>query len=195
MDASDRSAILRKIAKVEEQLVNLARQKEEAEAELRSLRMHLAKGGDQTLHSSSRAFTHHVSAATPLTPNEKVALFLRLFRGRDDVYPVLWQNQKTGRKGYAPACANEWVRGVCEKPRVKCGVCPNQAFLPVTADVILDHLQGRHVIGVYPILKDETCWFLAADFDKGGLAGRRPGLYRNLSAYRRSLCHRAFPFG
>ena len=83
-----------------------------------------------------------------------------------DVYPKLWQNQKTGKKGYSPACANEWVRRVCEKPRVKCGECPNQAFLPVTADTILDHLQGRHVIGVYPMLKDETCWFLAADFDK-----------------------------
>ena len=55
---------------------------------------------------------------------------------------------------------------ICEKPRVKCGECPNQAFLPVTADTILDHLQGRHVIGAYPMLTNETCWFLAADFDK-----------------------------
>jgi len=82
------------------------------------------------------------------------------------VYPKLWQNQKTGKKGHSPACANEWVRGVCEKPRVKCGECLNQAFLLVSADVILNHLQGRYVIGVYPMLQDETCWFLAADFDK-----------------------------
>src|SRR5207247_1844443 len=59
-----------------------------------------------------------------------------------------------------------WVRGVCEKPRVKCGECPNQAFLPVEDQVILDHLQGRHVVCVYPLLTDERCWFLAADFDK-----------------------------
>src|SRR5262249_49933405 len=44
--------------------------------------------------------------------------------------------------------------------------CPNQAFLPVEEKVMLDHLQGRHVVGVYPLLTDETCWFLAADFDK-----------------------------
>ncbi len=81
------------------------------------------------------------------------------------MYPKLWQNQKTGKKGYSPACSNEWIRGVCEKPRVKCGECPNQAFLPVTTEVILDHLHGRHIIGVYPMLKDETCRFLAADFD------------------------------
>ena len=43
----------------------------------------------------------------------------------------------------------------------------NQAFLPVTPEAILDHLQGRQVIGVYPMLKDETCRLLAADFDKG----------------------------
>jgi len=49
---------------------------------------------------------------------------------------------------------------------VKCGECPNQAFLTLTAETVLDHLQGRQIIGVYPMLKDETCWFLAADFDK-----------------------------
>jgi hypothetical protein len=57
------------------------------------------------------------------------------------------------------------VPGVCEKPRIKCGECPNQAFVPVDDQVILDHLQGRHVIGVYPLLEDDTCCFLAADFD------------------------------
>jgi hypothetical protein len=49
---------------------------------------------------------------------------------------------------------------------VRCGECPNHAFLPVEDQVILDHLQGRHVVGVYPLLTDETCWFRAADFDK-----------------------------
>ena len=103
---------------------------------------------------------------TPTTAIEKISLFRQLFRGRDDVYPFLWVNSKTGRKGYSPACSNEWVRGICEKPRVKCIECPNQAFLPVNDKVVIDHLQGRHSIGVYPMLKDETCWFLAADFDK-----------------------------
>ncbi|HEX7406064.1 MAG TPA: DEAD/DEAH box helicase family protein [Candidatus Binatia bacterium] len=55
---------------------------------------------------------------------------------------------------------------MCEKPRVKCGECLHQAFLPVTDQLILDHLQGRHVVGVYPLLEDEMCWLLAVDFDK-----------------------------
>ena len=106
------------------------------------------------------------ATAPSMTSSEKVALFRSLFRGRDDIYPKLWENTRTGKKGYAPACTNEWVRGVCEKPRVKCGDCPNQAFVSVSDQTIIDHLQGRHVAGVYPLLRDETCWFLAVDFDK-----------------------------
>jgi hypothetical protein len=104
----------------------------------------------------------------------KIALFRSLFRGREDVYPRRFESRKTGRSGYAPACANEWVRGVCEKPRIKCAECPNRRFLPVTDDVIRWHLsghdaEGQHfVAGVYPLLQDETCFFLAVDFDKAG---------------------------
>jgi hypothetical protein len=166
METPARNSILRRIAKVEEQIARLQEHQEKAETTLRSLRKQLERDDAKTTSNKKHADHAHSSTAENLTPTEKVALFLRLFRGREDVYPKLWQNQKTGKKGYSPACANEWVRGVCEKPRVKCGECPNQAFLPVTADTVLDHLQGRHVIGVYPMLKNETCWFLAADFDK-----------------------------
>ncbi len=105
---------------------------------------------------------------------EKIRIFRSLFRGREDVYPRRFESRKTGRAGYAPACANEWVRGVCEKPRIKCAECPNRRFLPVTDDVIRWHLSGRDpegqpfVAGVYPLLLDETCFFLAVDFDKAG---------------------------
>ncbi len=103
----------------------------------------------------------------PRTSSDKIALFRTLFRGRADIYPARWRNSRKGTSGYAPACANEWIPEVCEKPRVKCGECPNQAFLPVTDQVLLDHLRGRIVVGVYPLLEDDTCWFLAIDFDKG----------------------------
>ena len=68
--------------------------------------------------------------------------------------------------GYAPVCANEWVHRICGKPRVKRSACPNQAFLSVTDEAIDGHLLGSHMIGVYPMLPDDTCRFLAADFDK-----------------------------
>lgn len=104
----------------------------------------------------------------------KIGLFRSLFRGREDVYPRRFESRKTGKAGYAPACANEWVRGVCEKPRVKCAECPNRRFLPVADDVIRWHLSGRDpngqpfVAGLYPLLQDDTCFLLAVDFDKAG---------------------------
>jgi hypothetical protein len=101
-----------------------------------------------------------------LDATEKVRVFRALFRGREDVYPRLWVNDRSGKKGYAPVCAKEWTPGVCKKPQVKCGECKSRELLPVTDRVIEDHLRGKHVIGVYPMLPDETCWFLAADFDK-----------------------------
>ncbi len=105
------------------------------------------------------------------TPTEKIALFRSLFRGREEVYPRRFESAKTGRSGYQPACGNEWVRGVCEKPRIKCSECPNQRWLPVTDNVVRWHLTGHDdrgqpfVMGVYPMLRDETCAFLAVDFD------------------------------
>src|SRR6185503_6097637 len=104
---------------------------------------------------------------------DKIALFRRLFAGRGDVFPVRWENAKTGKSGYAPACNNEWKPGICHKPRVKCGECPHQAFIPISDEIIRRHLGGPSnksaftdfVAGVYPLLSDNTCHFLAVDFD------------------------------
>jgi len=131
-------------------------------------------------------------SATPgqqLSTPEKIALFRRLFRGQVDVYPIRWESAK-GTSGYAPACGNdkfartanlhgaaaqraramdgpsEWKHGICKKPHIKCAACTQRLLLPVTDQVIYDHLSGQHTIGVYPILSDDTCYFLAVDFDK-----------------------------
>lgn len=101
-----------------------------------------------------------------LSTAEKVALFRRLFRGRTDVYPVRWESKTSGKSGYAPACANEWRAGICEKPRIKCGDCGNRLLVPLSDAVIYDHLAGKQTVGVYPLLEDDTCCFLAVDFDE-----------------------------
>ncbi|GAB3374033.1 TOTE conflict system archaeo-eukaryotic primase domain-containing protein [Azotobacter armeniacus] len=109
-----------------------------------------------------------VAAPEPsrLSTTEKVTLFRRLFRGRMDVYPVRWEGKTSGKSGYAPACANEWRAGVCEKPRIKCGDCGKRLLIPLSDAVIYDHLAGAHTVGVYPLLEDDTCYFLAVDFDE-----------------------------
>lgn len=100
-----------------------------------------------------------------LSPGEKVSLFRRLFRGRDDVFPVRWESQQSGKAGYSPTCANEWRRGICEKPRIKCSECQHSLYVPVTDHVITRHLKGEITAGVYPLLPGDRCHFLAIDFD------------------------------
>ena len=92
-------------------------------------------------------------AITNASPNiEKVQLFRRLFRGREDVYAMRWE-RPDGQAGYAPAVTDRWTR-------------ESRNFLPVTDQTVEQHLTGRHTIGIYPLLLDERCWFLAVDFDK-----------------------------
>jgi len=129
----------------------------------------MSGASDEPLTAADLAGLHVRSSSA-----RKIALFRSLFRGREDVFARRFVNKKTGRAGYAPACANEWLRGICEKPRIKCGDCTVSAFIPVTDEVIANHLSGKDqtgndfVVGIYPMLADETCHFLAMDFDKDG---------------------------
>lgn len=126
------------------------------------------------------------SSAAPLLPAQKVALFLDLFGARRSVYPKLWENPKTAKKGYAPACHNEWHAGVCRKPQIKCTDCSHQKFPPLDETAVEAHLRGMHTIGTYAIREDDSCIFLAADFDGDGwkddaLAYSRAGSHAGVS--------------
>ncbi len=87
-----------------------------------------------------------VTETVQLSPKEKVSLFRRLFRGRDDVFPVRWESKTSGKAGYSPACANEWRAGICHKPRIKCGDCNQRLLEPLTDDIIYRHLAGDHTV-------------------------------------------------
>jgi hypothetical protein len=100
-----------------------------------------------------------------MVPQRKLGLFASLFRGREDVFALRWENGAKVKSGWAPRCANEWRPTVCGKPRVRCSECSNQAFVAPTERELLAHLQGRQVMGVYPLLADDTCWLLAFDLD------------------------------
>ena len=108
----------------------------------------------------------HPQQKSHLSTEQKLALFRKLFRGRTDVYPVRWEKKDGSKAGYAPACGNEWKTNLCDKKRVKCSECGNRLLLPFTDQVFYDHLAGEHVVGVYPLLADDTCYFLAVDFDE-----------------------------
>ena len=167
-DGDERTASARDLAKaLEEEEAHLHRlevQRVEAKARVAALRAEISTR--EVEPASPREVASVPPSTGPRSPAEKIALFRRLFRGREDVYPTRFISKKTGKPGYAPACANKFVAGLCELPKVKCGDCANQAFHPVDERAVLGHLRGKHVMGVYPMLPDETCWFLAIDFDK-----------------------------
>tara|TARA_R110000824_G_scaffold207846_1_gene393409 strand:- start:33159 stop:35531 length:2373 start_codon:yes stop_codon:yes gene_type:complete len=110
---------------------------------------------------------HASSSSLPsLTPDQKIDIFRKLFRGRQDVFAIRWESTD-GRFGYAIACENEWLPGICKKPRIKCGECPHKKFKPLDFNAVYDHLSGKHVAGLYPLRPDSSCYLLAVDFDKG----------------------------
>ena len=69
------------------------------------------------------------------SPDQKIALFRGLFRGRTDIFANRWQN-KQGRSGYSVACNNEWVQGICHKPRIKCQDCNHRQFTELNDQII-----------------------------------------------------------
>ena len=89
---------------------------------------------------------------------EKVGVLRSLFRGRDDVYAVRWTSRTSGKNGYSPAARGGWGAAKVE-PR---------SYLPLTDKVVEDHVRGIANLGIYPLLPDDTCWFLACDFDGEG---------------------------
>ena len=144
---------------VNQKITELAREREKLVVKRDSLSQELSLRGDR---AQQRAIQQ---ASTLLPVSEKVALFKNLFKGRQDIFSHRWQNSK-GRSGYSVACNNEWVKGVCNKPRIKCNECPNREYKAVSDQVIYDHLAGKQVVGLYPLLSDNSWYLLAADFDK-----------------------------
>ncbi len=105
-----------------------------------------------------------------LSLDERVALFMSLFKGREDVFARRWFSKSTGKAGYQPVCVNEWRRGVCDKKTYKCAECPNRDFAPLTSHDVYRHLEGKDenccdVVGLYAIMPDNNCSFLCTDFD------------------------------
>jgi hypothetical protein len=149
--AAERALIKTKLDEEEARLRRLGVEHEEAKARLVALRSGLAaldEGPVQHLESSSSGM------AIPQSALEKVTLFRQLFRGREDLYPTRFVSKKTGKAGYAPACTNKFVAGLCELPKVKCGDCANQAFRPVDDSAVLRHLHPlTRRVGVVCLLR------------------------------------------
>ncbi len=167
------NALSDEIARTRSRIAALAAEQEREAQRLQELEAELAAAERENTGPSAVRSVSSTTSASPApsveqrgrSSAEKLAIFRSLFRGRADVYPTRFVSRE-GKQGYGPACANKFVKGKCDLPRVKCGECRNQAFMPADDDAFLAHLRGEHVMGVYPMLPDGTCWFLAVDFDK-----------------------------
>jgi len=101
-----------------------------------------------------------------LSPQQKIKIFRHLFRGREDVFAMRWEKQDKSASGYTPVCLNEWRQGLCNKLlRKKCKDCDHKKYAQLNDQYIEQHLIGYRVYGIYPLLEDNTSYFLAADFD------------------------------
>ncbi len=105
------------------------------------------------------------------SPEKKIELFMNLFRGRQDIFALRWENEKTKQSGYSPVCKNKWNKAKCDMKKYPCKVCPYKELEILSEKYIYNHLAGKDdschdVIGLYPLLKDDTCFFLALDFDE-----------------------------
>jgi hypothetical protein len=160
------------IQSAEQELAALDEKRKELQARIEQL-----KGQRQSIADEQIPFGRlpELNVTNDSTQEQKIALFRSLFRGREDVYPRRFESKRTGKRGFTPVCRNEWIRPICRKPKIKCGDCENRDLIPLSDEVIRNHLIGfdptdpyrrEFVIGVYPMLVDETCWFLAVDFDK-----------------------------
>jgi len=96
----------------------------------------------------------------------KIKLFQTTFQGREDIVPRFWVSKDGKKTGYSPLCGNEWKEGICQKMHGKpCRTCKNKDYLPLSTDWIRRHLDGVDILGVYPLMVNNVCSFLAGDFD------------------------------
>ncbi|MFA5192710.1 MAG: restriction endonuclease subunit R, partial [Verrucomicrobiia bacterium] len=150
---------------IEQQLANALAECQRLREENRQLRQTAELVHTQQRHPPSPPTTTPCLATAAITAksssSEKIILFRNLFRGREDVYAVRWEG-RNGKTGYSPAYRRVWGGSFQKKSDE-----PKEYF-PLTDHVIQNHLTGKLTIGVYPLLTDETCWLLAADFDKTG---------------------------
>jgi hypothetical protein len=107
----------------------------------------------------------------------KIEIFRSTFQGRKDIVARYWVSKDGKKNGYSPFCRNEWKEGICQKP---CRLCSNADYIPLSDELIMDHFRGNHILGIYPLLKDNTCHFVAADFDNHN-NDRNP--FKDVNAY------------
>ncbi|HLP15975.1 MAG TPA: hypothetical protein VK470_06945 [Bacteroidota bacterium] len=143
-------------AEIETRLAAIEREKQELSQELNAIlsaeqallpNLSLAQLTDSVSTIPARVYGRPATSSPLTNADERIALFHQLFVCREDVFSKLWVNKQNGKKGYAPACKVEWVKGVCGKPAVKCGECMNRQFIPLDQTMIRQDKKVANLLG------------------------------------------------
>lgn len=149
---------------------------EQLEQENAALRALLKKHGITYPETAENQISAAANQGSRMLQNEATpqmaSFFYTYFRGRKDVYSVR-SRPKDGKAGYFPVCTHFWDHKLCPKTtgqKIACRDCPNRAYKPLNIRALLAHLKGERedssdVVGIYPLLPDDTCYFLVFDFD------------------------------
>jgi len=171
----DNDARLQEISNIEKKLLALKSESASLQqrlAKLRSLKpeLEIREVCDKVQPASTiSSFSFPDAPVTKASQElDKLNFLSELFFCRRDIYAERFESRKSGKSGYQPVCVNLWKRPLCQKPKVKCHGCPHRILAPLTTDVLSRHLEGLITVGVYPLLQNDQCRFLVADFDKKG---------------------------
>ena len=144
--------------------------KESAQLKAELARLKSGSASPRTAEPKSVNPVTHTQKKLPMSATDyRVKLFQSLFRGRDDVYAERWQ-KKDGTTNYSPAKLHQWDAHT-RNERGKSQCAAGCQLLPLTEKILEEHLKGQRTVGVYPLLKDESCWLLAVDFDDSDWSG------------------------
>ncbi|MCC5912492.1 MAG: DEAD/DEAH box helicase family protein [Clostridiaceae bacterium] len=164
----DYKKLLQDYEKLKLEYEKLRKENQSLKEKINTLQTPNSSSNSIAVSKEEKQFNKEETITLQSTAHHKIQLYRNLFRGREDVYALRWQSIKTNKSGYSPACGNEWKAGICRKPKMKCSQCSHRVYLNLTDKTIYEHLsrENRKTIGIYPLLQDETCYFLAVDFDK-----------------------------
>ena len=112
----------------------------------------------------------YIAQGEALGKKEKIKVYMEYFHGNDSVYATRYFSKKRNVYGWNPSCKNAMTQ-CCPHSHSrsqKCTECKYFLKLPLTEAIVERHMGDPKFegIGLYPLQDDNTCYFIAIDFDE-----------------------------
>ncbi len=112
----------------------------------------------------------YIAQGEALGKEEKIKVYMDYFHGNDSVYATKYYSKKRNIYGWNPSCKNTMTQ-CCPHSHFqsqKCTTCKYFLKLPLTEATVEQHMGDLKFegLGLYPLQDDNTCYFVAIDFDE-----------------------------